>query len=166
MLWNLDGSTGIKTGYTKKAGRCFVGSAKKNKMEIVCVVLDCPLMFEECSSLISRAFSEFSNTKLFEKGVVFYEHIQGLKGGNKLPVILTSDIYYPLSVKNFAEEFSQIKAKVELKDDLSLPVNYFDEIGKLEITFKNNLIFLQKLFTINAEEKKEESLFKKIIKAF
>lgn len=166
LLWNLDGATGVKTGYTKKAGRCFVGSAKKNNLEIICVVLDCPLMFEECSNLIKRAFCEFTNTKIFEKGVIFYKEINHKNGNIKIPVILTSDIYYPLSIKNFSEEFSEIKARTEIIDNLSLPIKHSDEIGKLEITFKNNLIFSQKLFTINAEEKKEESLLKKIIRAF
>jgi len=34
LLSNVDGADGVKTGYTKKAGRCFVGSATKNGMQV------------------------------------------------------------------------------------------------------------------------------------
>ncbi|MCL1901926.1 MAG: D-alanyl-D-alanine carboxypeptidase, partial [Firmicutes bacterium] len=33
------GGNGIKTGYTKKAGRCLVSSAKRGDLELICVVL-------------------------------------------------------------------------------------------------------------------------------
>ena len=57
MLNEFDGSTGIKTGYTKKAGRCLVSSCLRNGTEFVCVVLNCGPMFERSKELLSSAFN-------------------------------------------------------------------------------------------------------------
>ena len=56
LLKLVDGADGVKTGYTRKAGRCFVGSATRNKMKVICVVLDCVPMFEDSAILIEKAF--------------------------------------------------------------------------------------------------------------
>lgn len=60
LLTNCAGADGVKTGYTKKAGRCLVGSATRNGMQVVSVVLDCGPMFEETARLFDAAFGEFS----------------------------------------------------------------------------------------------------------
>lgn len=56
-LWELEGGDGIKTGYTKKAGRCLVSSATRYDETVICVVLNCPDMFNESYTLINSAFS-------------------------------------------------------------------------------------------------------------
>ncbi len=60
MLSSLDGADGVKTGYTKKAGRCFVGSATRDGMQVVAVVLNCGPMFEETADMLSRAFDLYT----------------------------------------------------------------------------------------------------------
>lgn len=61
MLTMLEGGNGIKTGYTKAAGRCLVSSAERDGKEVICVVLSCGPMFEESCGLIEDAFSELEN---------------------------------------------------------------------------------------------------------
>lgn len=58
ILSMLEGGNGIKTGYTKAAGRCLVSSAQRNGKEVICVVLDCGPMFEDSCKLINAAFEE------------------------------------------------------------------------------------------------------------
>ena len=162
LLKMIDGADGVKTGYTLKAGRCFVGSATRNKMQIICVLLNCGPMFEECSQLIEMAFKEYSLFKLLKKGSLLETEIKNDEKMQKIPVILEKDIYYPL--KN--SEMKEITANLELKKNLKAPIKSTDEIGEVQIKLKNNLIFSQKLYTINIEENRRESLIKKIIKAF
>lgn len=59
LLTNFEYADGVKTGYTKKAGRCFVGSATRNGMQVVVVVLNCGPMFEETESMLNTAFSNY-----------------------------------------------------------------------------------------------------------
>ena len=60
LLTNFDNADGVKTGYTKKAGRCFVGSATRNGMQVVVVVLNCGPMFEETADMLNAAFANYS----------------------------------------------------------------------------------------------------------
>lgn len=59
LLHNYDGANGVKTGFTKKAGRCFVGSATRNGMQVVVVVLNCGPMFEDTAKLLDYAFANY-----------------------------------------------------------------------------------------------------------
>ena len=57
--------TGIKTGHHNKAGWCFVGSAERDGMRVICVVLKCA---EEMSKWYDAA-------RLFEYGFTRYERV-------------------------------------------------------------------------------------------
>ena len=59
LLSTFDDADGVKTGYTKKAGRCFVGSATRNGMQVVVVVLNCGPMFEETAQMLNFAFANY-----------------------------------------------------------------------------------------------------------
>ena len=59
ILSKLDGANGIKTGYTQEAGRCLVSSAERDGMDVVCVVLNCPDMYERSMCIIDGAFAEY-----------------------------------------------------------------------------------------------------------
>ena len=46
LLNSLDGCVGVKTGFTKGAGRCLVSAVKRGNRTAACVVLNCGPMFE------------------------------------------------------------------------------------------------------------------------
>jgi D-alanyl-D-alanine carboxypeptidase (penicillin-binding protein 5/6) len=75
LLGNFDDADGVKTGYTKKAGRCFVGSATRDGMQVVVVVLNCGPMFEETANMLDTAFANYQNVCIAPKnklcGVVY-----------------------------------------------------------------------------------------------
>jgi D-alanyl-D-alanine carboxypeptidase (penicillin-binding protein 5/6) len=52
------GADGIKTGYTKEAGRCLVSSATREGVTLICVVLSCPTTYARSMSLLDNAFSK------------------------------------------------------------------------------------------------------------
>ncbi len=156
LLKMIDGATGVKTGYTKKAGKCFVGSASRNNMDIVCVVLNAKDMFDECAELISKAFVNYKYIKLLDKG----ELLRDLNGFN---IILKNDVYYVLS----KEELLKLKAKLNITRLSETDDKNLLDIGTIDFVIENNLIFSEKIYTI--KEKKIRGLkesFNKIIKAF
>lgn len=60
MLDMYDGATGVKTGYTKKAGRCLVASAQRDSVTMISVVLNRGAMWEDCGELLDYGFENFS----------------------------------------------------------------------------------------------------------
>jgi D-alanyl-D-alanine carboxypeptidase (penicillin-binding protein 5/6) len=64
FLWKFDGADGIKTGYTREAGHCFVGSATRNGWRLISVVMKSKDPGMETISLMNYGFRNF-------KGVTF-----------------------------------------------------------------------------------------------
>lgn len=60
LLSGYEGATGIKTGFTSKAGRCLVFSAERNGMELIGVVLNCGAWFDEAEKMLDWGFENFS----------------------------------------------------------------------------------------------------------
>ncbi|MBL8049218.1 MAG: D-alanyl-D-alanine carboxypeptidase [Chthonomonas sp.] len=59
---SLDSSAdGIKTGYTKKAGRCFVGSATRNDWQVITVQLHSPNWMADQPRMVDWAFTSFAH---------------------------------------------------------------------------------------------------------
>lgn len=141
LLSNLDGATGIKTGYTKKAGRCLVSACERDNMELICVVLNCPPMFERSTNLINEAFNKYSLKKLIES-----DNILGFTNykEQKIALHVKNDIILPLT----ETEYKNVKICFEYPKNIeTLPKNH-SEIGVVKIYIENNLIFTEKIFTI------------------
>ncbi len=162
LLNMVEGADGVKTGYTTKAGRCFVGSATRNGMQVICVVLNCVPMFEDTASLIEKAFSEFEMVKLFSKGDITNFEIKNKKS-QIIPVKIEKDIVYPLSKR----ERQKVTAQIELTQNIKFPHSEETPIGEVKVCLENNLIFSEKLYTINIEKQEGfEDALKKILKVF
>lgn len=158
LLKMVDGADGVKTGYTKKAGKCFVGSAERNGMRIICVVLNAKTMFDDSKKFIEKAFDEFRLVKLFKAGELVGGGIKTQNGS----IYLKNDVVYPLTM----EEIKKINAKVDVFDSPKAD----GQIGLLDFKLENELIFSVKLFTIIIEKNGANKGFKarlsKIIKSF
>lgn len=141
MLKDFEGSTGIKTGYTKKAGRCLVSSCLRDGMELICVVLNCPPMFERSKELLTNGFKNYVNTKLVESDNVvdFIKTDVGECG-----IYIKNDIILPLK----EDEMDNIRIEYEYPDFIEGKFKKDTEIGFIKIYCKNNLIFKEKIYTI------------------
>ena len=142
MLKEFSGSTGIKTGFTKKAGRCLVSSCKRNGIEFVCVVLNCGPMFEVSKALLTNAFNDYKNYKILESDNIlrFIDN----EDGEKVGVGIKNDIILPLT----KYERENIDIVIEVPDILTNKDKNQKEIGKVKIYCQNNLLFEEKIYTI------------------
>lgn len=160
LLKNYEFADGVKTGYTRKAGRCFVGSATKDGMSLVCVLLNCNPMFEECEKLLKKGFNEYKLYKLVSKNDNLGKVAVSKSKTKSLDIYASKDFYYPLK----RSELSKIKMKVNLEKNLSAPVKNTQEIANIQISIENQLIFSEKFYTINSIEPNSlESGLKKVI---
>ena len=66
MLTLCEGGNGVKTGYTKAAGRCLVSGALRQGMQLVCVVLNAPDMWNDSLRLLDAGFADFSMTTVLD----------------------------------------------------------------------------------------------------
>ena len=68
LLKLYDGCTGVKTGFTKKSGRCLVSSAVRNGITLIAVTLKAPDDWNDHMKLFEYGFSELQEKVVFEKG--------------------------------------------------------------------------------------------------
>lgn len=156
LLNSFDGCNGVKTGFTDDAGRCLVSSAERDGMDIVCVVLNCGPMFEECSRFMEEAFD---NYKLYDltKFYNFPQEIAVNNGREQMVKVATFGQYlYPLK----ESEKDMVKIKYQLAPSIEAPVEKGQEVGKVEIYIDKDLHFSEKIFTI--ESVRRNSLWQKL----
>ncbi len=68
LLTDYEGATGIKTGFTRAAGRCLVFGARRGEMELVGVVLNCPGWFQEAENLLDDCFAQYTWFEMLPPG--------------------------------------------------------------------------------------------------
>ncbi len=129
ILWEYDGGSGIKTGYTKAAGRCLVFSAERDGMEVVGVVLNCPDMFTAAKQMMDHAFESYETVTMVRAGSI----IAGaeVSGGEKniLELKAGEDIIVPVR----KGETASYRTRVILNTGLHTPIAEGTELGHIEV---------------------------------
>ena len=59
MLKLYGGANGVKTGYTKRSGRCLVSGAYRGGMQLICVVLNYNDMWNDSMSFLNYGFDNY-----------------------------------------------------------------------------------------------------------
>jgi D-alanyl-D-alanine carboxypeptidase (penicillin-binding protein 5/6) len=150
LLWSYDGANGVKTGFTKKAGRCFVGSAKREGMQLVSVVLNCGPMFEESAALMDHGFANYRSVTVVEENQ-FIQSLPVIKGKQD-EVELTAERGYSVALND--KEIEQLHVRRVLADELEAPVETGQWVGSLQIYLKDELLEEIPIVTGHAVEKR------------
>lgn len=162
MLSLYEGADGVKTGYTKEAGRCLVSSATREGMRLVCAVLDSPDMYNRSAELLDDCFARYSMRELFN-GEKFRREIptDGI-AGKKCRVSCRGRLSYPLAEGE--ERFVEVRET--LPDILALPVHKGDETGKIDVYLQNQLIFSEKIVSIMDVQKSYFDYLRDIVRGY
>ncbi len=120
---------GGKTGFTKKAGRCLVTSAKRGDTELVCTTLGDPDDWRDHCALFDYGFSLYSSRQIVDAGEIRFEI--PVIGGKAKHVCASNRDAFSCLVRN--EE--KIVFSVELPRFVYAPVKEGAKIG--EAIFKN-----------------------------
>lgn len=67
LLWQLEGADGVKTGYTRAAGRILVSSAMRNGRRLVAVTISDPDDWQDHAKLMENGFSQYQACTVVQK---------------------------------------------------------------------------------------------------
>jgi D-alanyl-D-alanine carboxypeptidase len=70
MLWSYPGADGVKTGYTKNAGRCLVSSAARDGMRLIAVTLNAHSDWADHTTMLNHGFENYTLKTVCQKGDV------------------------------------------------------------------------------------------------
>jgi len=68
LLWRVEGADGVKTGYTKAAGRILVSSATREGRRLICVTINDGNDWQDHAALLNDGFSRFEKKQLITQG--------------------------------------------------------------------------------------------------
>lgn len=68
LLWKLDGADGVKTGFTKAAGRILVSSATRQGRRIIGVTIDAPDDWNDHCQLLNDGFIRYQVRQIVQAG--------------------------------------------------------------------------------------------------
>ncbi len=97
LLWLYEGADGIKTGYTRAAGRILVSSAVRSGRRLIAVTINAPDDWNDHAALLNQGFSGFKHQRIISAGEIvgFVEIAGGLSGNVQL--LAAEDFDYALA---------------------------------------------------------------------
>ena len=130
ILTRVEGGCGVKTGFTKKAGRCLCFAAERQGMLLVGAVLNAPDMWNDAEAILNKGFSEFELSAFLLSGQAIGS--VPVVGGTKktLPAAAKEDILYPVRKDGRDEAALEIR----LADSLPAPVKAGAAAGEAVLT--------------------------------
>lgn len=70
LLWHLEGADGVKTGYTRAAGRILVSSVQREGRRLVAVTINAPNDWQDHIELMETGFQQFCPRQIIRKNEV------------------------------------------------------------------------------------------------
>ena len=68
LLWQVEGADGVKTGFTKAAGRILISSAQRSGRQILAATFDDPNDWSDHAALLEQGFRDFQVKQLVAQG--------------------------------------------------------------------------------------------------
>ena len=129
-----------KTGYTTQAKNCLVSVAKKENLELICVVLSAGIYpdnvsakFVDTKSIFDYGYNNYTIKKLREKDAIAtqIEIGNGTKETRNLDLLISDDLSALVTQDEFDTEF---EPQIELQDNLFAPIAQGQVVGKITYT--------------------------------
>lgn len=164
LLRMYDGANGVKTGYTKAAGRCLVSSAERNGMSLIAVTLSAPDDWDDHTALLNFGFDNFSVYKSSKAGEVMAEvAVVGGENTNTVSAILAGEV----SLLEKRAEGGKVERVIYLPKFLYAPVTRGDIIGEIRYVRNGEVIATTSLVSCDSVAAYEkDSFFDKLFSFF
>jgi len=126
FLWHYEGADGIKTGYIKQSGHCFIGSATRGKWRLIAVVMNSRNPGHDVADLMDYGFKYFKPVVLAKANQVMgTAQVEG--GKSKTVRIVTSDALGQVRRKELP---AATKTNMQV-NKIFAPINRGEKVGTL-----------------------------------
>jgi len=147
LLWRDDSSDGVKTGHTKAAGYCLVGSAKRGDMRLITVVAGSDSdnnRFMASQRLLEYGFRFFATQKILNANQE-YKQINIWGGVEKT---LGLGVLEDISITLPRTSFKDLVVNYNYSNNIQAPIEIGQKIGTLEIVNNDEIVFSTELVAL------------------
>ncbi len=134
MLRIYDGCIGVKTGFTKKSGRCLVTAAERNGVRVIAVTLNAPDDWNDHRNMLDFAFSTTESFPIVAEGMTV--NTVSVRSGESLTLELCADRNVYIS-ENKDEKFKNVSVKCKIPKEVTAPIKKGEKIGEMTVYYKN-----------------------------
>jgi D-alanyl-D-alanine carboxypeptidase len=135
LLRMYDGAVGVKTGFTKKSGRCLVGAAEKDGLTFITVTLDAPNDWNDHIRMFERGFEQLENRLLCAAGEFVCE-VPLLDGSDRKIACTNAEPIYAVLPKNAPAP----TVSVDLPHYLTAPAKAGKVVGTISYTYEGKTV--------------------------
>ena len=129
LLEMYEGCDGVKTGYTKRTGRCLVSSATKNGWQAVAVTLTAPNDWEDHKKMLDFAFEHYQVETIIEKGE-FMKTLPVTEGKEeRVHLVAASGLTIPMK----KGDRDTMRIEYDVPYFTPAPVHYNQELGNIRL---------------------------------
>ena len=160
LLRFYDGAIGIKTGFTKKSGRCLVSCAQRDGVTLIAVTLDAPNDWNDHKRLLNYGFEQYESIHLASRG----DYVLSLNCVNgQRPNVLCSNLD-DLNITLKKGDKERIHAVFEAERFLFAPVEQGHRVGRIVYYLDGLEIASLDLFSLESVKsiKYKKSIFERI----
>ncbi len=136
MLVRYEGADGVKTGYTKAAGRCLASSATKDGRQIAVLTLKASSDWDDHARLLNYGFQKYQFLPIAKENSVL--RTVPVEDGVKkdVDVIVGHQFNYPVR----EDEQEKVTQKIEMEETLQAPLAAGQKVGELKVYFEDRLV--------------------------
>lgn len=162
LLQLYEGCIGVKTGFTKKSGRCLVGASEKDGLCFITVTLDAPGDWKDHSVMMNYGYDRLERLCLTNE----FDHVYSVPvidgKSEKITVANTEGAYIITETDRDAA-----KEEITLVRYAIAPINRGDILGEIIYTLNGEVVKRVPLVATESIEKAEkQGLFNKILSIF
>jgi D-alanyl-D-alanine carboxypeptidase len=140
ILYQLPEADGVKTGYTGKAGKCLVTSAKVQGNDVIVVVLNCTPRWKETIKIYDYVNKNYEFKKMFSKGESAAEVVLDK---DILKLQYKDDVVIPIKAS------AEYTVKIIKPEKINHSINKGDRVGRLDVYADGRLIYSDSLEAMN-----------------
>ncbi len=129
LLWRYDDAIGIKTGYTKQAGNCVVGAAKRGTLTLIAVSLNSPTVYPDLQAMLDYGFANYTLKTIKEAHQVSVK-VPVVNGQQETVLAVPKT---DLMVAVTTEEMPHVSYTVHPRDQITAPVKEGQVVGTCKI---------------------------------
>ncbi len=133
LLRSLDGCEGIKTGFTKKSGRCLVTSCMRDGLRLIAVTLNAPDDWNDHKQLYTYGFDCYQKTEL----TYTLQSTISVAGGEKQELAITADA---VEVYLNQGNTKNISYQIFLPSFVFAPVKKGDVLGQIVFKYGDQIV--------------------------
>ncbi len=142
---------GLKTGYTRKAGYCMIGTALRDEVRLIATVTGAKnktVRANQAQSLLQYGYDSYDGMIVYRPG----EPVKTLPLWMGQQDQASAGVLENLAVQVPSGESARISVTLELPDSLEAPLASGTEVGQIQLTFDDKPIRKSSLHVIRTHE--------------